>query len=64
MAGNNEWQSCMHISKSEMQMPWDSQSISVSRMANDSTISMGSSAMFGVYIVLFTFLAHFWLFAM
>ena len=32
-------------------------------MANDSTNSMGSSGMFDVYIVLFTFLAHFWLFA-
>ena len=43
-------------------MPWDSQSMSVSRMAvaND---SMGSSAMYDVYIVLFTILVHFWLFA-
>ena len=32
-------------------------------MANDSTNSKGSSTMFNVYIVLFTFLAHFWLFA-
>ena len=32
-------------------------------MANDSTNSMESRGMFDVYIVLFTFLAHFWLFA-
>ena len=32
-------------------------------MASDSTNSMGSSGMFHVYIVLFTFLAQFWLFA-
>ena len=32
-------------------------------MANDSTNSMGSSAMFDVYIIRFKFLAHFWLFA-
>ena len=32
-------------------------------MGNDSTNSMGSSGKFDVYIVLFTFLAHFWLFA-
>ena len=31
---NNEWQSCTQFSKSEMQMPWDSQSMSASRMAN------------------------------
>ena len=32
-------------------------------MANDSTNSMGSRAMSDVYTILFTFLAHFWLFA-
>ena len=42
-------------------MPWDLQSMSASRMANDSTNSMVSSAMFDVNIVLFAFLAHFWL---
>ena len=43
-----------------MQMSWDSQSMSTSRMANN---SMGSDAMFDVYIVLFTFLAYLWLIA-
>ena len=33
-AGNDIWESCTQFSKSEMQMPWDSQSISASRMAN------------------------------
>ena len=37
--------------------------MSASRMTNDSTNSMESSAMFDVYIVLFTVLAHFWLIA-
>ena len=31
---NNEWQSCTQFSESEMQMPWDSQSMSASRIAN------------------------------
>ena len=31
---NNEWQSCTQFSESEIQMPWDSQSKSASRMAN------------------------------
>ena len=48
---NNEWQSCTQFSESMSQMPWGSQSMSVSRMANDSTNCMGSSAMFDVYIV-------------
>ena len=37
--------------------------MSTSRMANDSTNSMGSSGMSDVYKVLFTLLAHLWLFA-
>ena len=42
-------------------MPWDLQSMSASRIANDSTNSMVSSAMFDVNIVLLAFLAHSWL---
>ena len=64
------WIAVMYaINEWDWQIPLDSQSaMSASRMANgngynDSTNSMGSSGMFDVYIVLFIFLAHFWLFA-
>ena len=66
MLENDEWQSCMQLMRVRLA---DAVGLAVgNECIKDGewrwlTKSMGSSGMFVVCIVLFTFLAHFWLFA-